>query len=439
MESGLNLSTTTVTIYGDWFGPNFVNGLAAQTMTYEVLSEHHAKLVFVGGFNDNVTYVQHVSGYGFDYDPVTERYSGTVTSYYSYERGDQQNAWRFTNLDASLDVLNSNASDTAVTFGDLLVVPLQYDFVGAAGKDFYILGSFNDIAHGFNGDDTFIGLTGNDTIYGNTGDDKLVGSEGEDFISGGGGFDFIRGGEDNDELYGDAGDDTILGGRGSDEMHGGQGHDDMEGGAGNDMMMGDSGDDMMFGGTGSDLINGGDGRDTIHGGDDGDTLRGGSGNDMIYGNDGSDFIYGGGGNDMIIGGDGTNIMYGDNGNDTIQGGDASDELFGGRGNDVLSSGLGPDFLNGGLGDDILSANGGGDGDKTSDNFIFEGTFGNDTITDFEVGFDSIILAVAIDESDVTTQIIGDDVLIEVALGQGQSILVEGVASTFDASIDISFA
>ncbi len=435
---GLNLRTTTVTIFGDWFGPNFVNGLAAQTMEYEVLSDNRARLVFSGGFDPSVTYVQIVVGTNFGYDEDTGRYTGTVSRYHSYEQGNQQNAWTFSNLNASLDVLNSNASDTEVTFGDLLVVPLQYEFRGAAGKDFYILGSFDDVAYGFDGDDTFIGLTGNDTIFGQLGDDILVGSEGNDTISGGGGDDFIRGGADNDMLQGDAGDDEILGGRGDDEMHGNQGFDLMEGGAGNDRMFGGDGQDTMFGGSGSDILFGDDGADKIHGGKDGDTIRGGAGNDRIWGNDGSDLVHGGSGDDIIWGGAGTNILYGDAGNDQIYGSDGSDELFGGSGNDMLSGGAAPDFINGGLGNDILSANGDTDGDKTSDNFIFEGAFGHDVITDFEVGFDSILMAVGIDADDVSAHVLGDDVLITVDIGLGQSILVEGVADSFDKDIDISF-
>jgi hypothetical protein len=96
----------------------------------------------------------------------------------------------------------------------------------------------------------------------------------------------------------------------------------------------------------------------------------------------------------------------------------------------------PDFLNGGRGNDTLSGNG-GTGDFTSDSFIFEGTFGNDVIIDFEIGFDGIIFAVGIDENDITTTEAGDDVLISVDIGKGQSVLVENVAGQFISDIDIS--
>ena len=113
--------------------------------------------------------------------------------------------------------------------------------------------------------------------------------------------------------------------------------------------------------------------------------------------------------------------------------------MGGLGNDLLKSGIDPDFLNGGKGDDMLTGNGGvAGGDKTTDNFIFEGSFGNDTITDFEVGFDGIIFAAGIEEADVTMTTQGGDVLLTVAHNGTQTLLLEGVAGSFDPSIDILY-
>ena len=43
-----------------------------------------------------------------------------------------------------------------------------------------------------------------------------------------------------------------------------------------------------------------------------------------------------------------------------------------------------------------------------------------------------------DADDVSAHVLGDDVLITVDIGLGQSILVEGVADSFDKDIDISF-
>jgi hypothetical protein len=81
----------------------------------------------------------------------------------------------------------------------------------------------------------------------------------------------------------------------------------------------------------------------------------------------------------------------------------------------------------------------GAGDKATDSFIFEAAFGADVITDFEIGFDGIILAAGITAADVDTRTIGDDVLVEVDFLGTQTILVAGVAGLFNPDIDIQFA
>lgn len=74
-----------------------------------------------------------------------------------------------------------------------------------------------------------------------------------------------------------------------------------------------------------------------------------------------------------------------------------------------------------------------------DSFIFVGPFGSDTIRDFEIGFDGIVLGGGIGEDDVTVAIEGDDVIITVELAGTQTVLVEGAADLFNAAIDIDYA
>ena len=62
------------------------------------------------------------------------------------------------------------------------------------------------------------------------------------------------------------------------------------------------------------------------------------------------------------------------------------------GNDVLSGNSGANTLNGQAGDDVLNGEGGDDiliGGAGNDTFVFEGGFGNDTIQDFQAGFDQL--------------------------------------------------
>ena len=168
MARELDFQRVTITISNHFEGPNFVNGLAKQDASYTVVSDTRARLEFAGGFDSDVTYVQIVSGTGFGID-ANGRYTGVVESYIAFEKGNRANGWSFENLDTSLDRLNTLASDPGVSFEDLLLIPLEYEFVGAQFDDVFICGSFDDVARGFAGDDDFNGLSGDDRLFGTPG------------------------------------------------------------------------------------------------------------------------------------------------------------------------------------------------------------------------------------------------------------------------------
>jgi len=125
--------------------------------------------------------------------------------------------------------------------------------------------------------------------------------------------------------------------------------------------------------------------DRILGTNDDDILTGGSGNDVLMGMSGNDYLDGAIGNDSLFGGKGNDIMLGGSGNDALFGSRGADILNGGDGNDILLGGKGDDLLTGGLGSDILT---GGNG---NDKFLLATNAGTDTITDFEVGKDLLVL------------------------------------------------
>jgi Ca2+-binding RTX toxin-like protein len=422
MATGLDFPRTTVRIFNHFEGPNFVNGLAIQNNSYTIIDSEHAMLEFAGGFNDGITYVQIVEGEGFGLD-ANGRYTGIVTGYLGYEKGTPENHWTFQGLDTSLDRLNTLVADPAVTFQDLLLIPLTYTFLGAEFDDVFINGSFDDIARGYGGDDNFDGLAGADSLYGNAGDDLLTGGDGDDLLAGGGG------------------DDVLLGGRGNDAIRGLDGNDRIDGGEGDDAIAAGSGDDSVEGGAGGDAIDGGSGGDSLDGGDGDDSVSGQAGNDTLVGGSGGDTLDGGLGHDLIRGEAGANLLYGRLGDDVLAGDSDSDQLFGGRGADRLGAGTGADFIIGGAGDDTLSGNVpvSGAGDLAADTFLFEAAFGHDVITDFEIGFDGIELAAGITAADVSTETLGEDVLVTVAFLGTQTILVENVAALFNPQIDILIA
>ncbi|TAG94907.1 MAG: hypothetical protein EAZ09_12470 [Oscillatoriales cyanobacterium] len=123
----------------------------------------------------------------------------------------------------------------------------------------------------------------------------------------------------------------------------------------------------------------------ILGTDGDDILTGDSGNNVLMAMKGNDSLDGGAGNDSLFGGKGSDTLLGGSGDDALFGGRGADILNGGDGNDILLGGKGDDLLNGGLGSDSLT---GGNG---NDNFLLSTNSGIDTITDFEVGKDLLVL------------------------------------------------
>jgi Ca2+-binding RTX toxin-like protein len=171
------------------------------------------------------------------------------------------------------------------------------------------------------------------------------------------GIEFVKDGENTTEST--DGDDTLMGSA-SDNI--------LRGKKGNDLFFTLEGNDWVNGNQGNDLTNGGMGDDTLYGGKGFDTLAGGAGNDFIFGNRGEE------------------ILIGEKGDDT---------LYGGQGNDFLLGSLGNDFLSGDLGDDSLV------GDVGSDRFLLFTNSGTDTITDFEVGQDLLVLGNGLTYSQLT--------------------------------------
>jgi len=145
-----------------------------------------------------------------------------------------------------------------------------------------------------------------------------------------------------------------------------------------DAAKGDKGDDGSSVDLPDDLPSGEDAPDArILEGDSGDnTLDGGNGPDLILGKAGNDVLTGGNGNDFVAGGEGDDTLAGNNGADLLDAGAGADSLAGGRGGDLMKGGAGNDSLTGGRGGDV---------------FVFGSDSGADTITDFEIKADSLVI------------------------------------------------
>jgi len=117
--------------------------------------------------------------------------------------------------------------------------------------------------------------------------------------------------------------------------------------------------------------------------------------EAILATDGEDILTGDSGNDVLRGIRGKASLDNGIGNDSIFGGQGSETLLGSSGDDALFGGKGDDFLNGGLGNDTLT------GGMGADKFLLSTNSGTDTITDFEVGKDLLVLGNGLSFSQLT--------------------------------------
>jgi len=155
---------------------------------------------------------------------------------------------------------------------------------------------------------------------------------------------------------------------------------------GDDTLMGSASDDILRGKKGNDLLFSLDGNDWMNGNQGNDLTDGGIGDDTLYGGKGFDTLTGGAASDFLSGNRGEDILIGEKGDDT---------LYGGQSNDILLGSQGNDFLSGDLGDDTLV------GEVGSDRFLLSTNSGIDTIDDFEVAQDLLVLANGLTFSQLT--------------------------------------
>ncbi len=106
-------------------------------------------------------------------------------------------------------------------------------------------------------------------------------------------------------------------------------------------------------------------------------------------------------------------LYGTDGDDVLNGGNGDDTIYGLAGNDTLSGGAGDDTLNGGAGYDM---------------FVYSNGDGNDTITDYTAGEDTIEIASgSISKAEVANN--GKD--IKFIIGNGSVLVKNGIGKTID--------
>lgn len=272
---------------------------------------------------------------------------------------------------------------------------------------------FADRITGDQNSNRLLGAQGNDRLYGQDGDDFLTGGAGHDVLDGGLGTDMADYGQAGSAIYADlqvSGVNTGADAQGDtyisiENLRGGAESDDLRGDEGANMIIGGLGYDFIMGRDGSDILIGSHGNDILVGGNDNDVLNGGPGNDRLLGQQGDDRMVGEAGNDKLIdffgnnsmiGGAGNDLLYDGAGNSILYGGTGDDRLIGSVGHDRLYGASGDDILNGGNGNDFIAGDQGRDylvGGNGWDSFIFRKDMERDTIADFTVGQDRLMMTV----------------------------------------------
>jgi Ca2+-binding RTX toxin-like protein len=142
------------------------------------------------------------------------------------------------------------------------------------------------------------------------------------------------------------------------------------------------------------------------------------------------------GDTMTAGGTGRVIYAGYGGDDTLTGGIKNDQLLGGEGGDTLSGGADRDTLDGGTGDDTMT--GGSEGDV----FVFvDAAFGEDTITDFEDGIDTLKVYSAVADEFADFAVAGNGtntVILTLLADPANTVTIQGALPITVAADDFVF-
>ena len=204
----------------------------------------------------------------------------------------------------------------------------------------------------------------------------------------------------------------------------------------NDLLIGDNFANILVGGAGDDTLNGGDGDDVLDGGLGVDQFDGGAGNDTVdFSSVQSAFDV-----DLSLGqvnaADGSTEQL--TSIENVIANAAANAITGNSAANRLEGGDGDDQLNGGGGADVLF------GEAGADTFIFDANFGNDVVGDFEAGAgggDLLDLRALGVQSFAEVQAVLSDGVdgTVIDFGGGDSILLQGVASSSLQSDDFLFA
>ena len=201
----------------------------------------------------------------------------------------------------------------------------------------------------------------------------------------------------------------------------------------------------MAGNAGANLLAGGAGNDTLDGGAGADTLLGGEGDDVFHVRGAEDAVveWSGQGRDTVVADTGA-AEYALPGHveALFLGPTATRASGNGLANRIVGNGLG-NTLRAGAGDDTLLGGGGDDvllGEAGADVFVFDAGMGFDRVLDFQPGADRLWLrglgVASFSQPLAAAADGGEGVVVE--FGDGQRLLLQGVAATELGAADVLF-
>jgi hypothetical protein len=184
------------------------------------------------------------------------------------------------------------------------------------------------------------------------------------------------------------------------------------------------------------LLRGTDGDEKLVGSAKQERINGFDGDDEINGKKGDDLIWGGMDNDTVYGGQGKDMLYGGWDDDWLNGNQGDDRIFGGNGDDQIWGSQGDDLLRGGLGSDTLTGDVASGKYQGQDTFVLAADEGMDTITDFQVDLDLIVLEGGLSLGQLSIVQNGTDTAINLLSDQTKLAILLGVDATTLLAADV---
>ncbi|WP_204114988.1 Ig-like domain-containing protein [Shimia biformata] len=331
---------------------------------------------------------------------------------------------------AGIDILSYQSSLTGITLNSGLGTATGEGNDSFQNFESYRLSQHVDYVTGSASDEVFRLYGGDDVIDAGGGNDQVLGGAGDDTMDGGAGRDLLNYALASGAVTVDLAAGIATGAEGNDVI---SNFEVVYGSNYDDLIIGD--DDTSVDGWNTLLAQGGN--DTVYGGAGNDWLEGQNGDDQIFGEEGDDLVHGGAGSDLMDGGAGTDRAYYADMTIAVnvdlstgiatQGTDTDtlvsiENVTGSAGNDTITGDAGDNEFTGWTGDDLMTGGGGAD----VFHFDLRGTtdWGDDRITDFEIGIDKISLFGSAFSTlgDLNAQQIGGDVVLD--LGNGTTLTLE---------------